>query len=220
MDPPRIFQRALQLGLRIVAITDHNAVDNLPAFLKDIPSELWVIPGIEVQTREEIHLLALFETLETAMAFGDVLVKYLPDRPNVPSIFGEQIILNRQGEKQEENPRLLLTSVTLGIDEVLECIATFDAIGYPAHVDRNAFSIRSQLGFIPPGLPLPTVEVSYRFKGKMDEEISPGYQVIQSSDAHQISELGRGCSLFQMEKMAWEELKAAFCLRDGRCIKV
>lgn len=220
MDPPRIFQRALELGLNMLAITDHNTVKNLPAFLRDVPPDLWVIPGVELQTREEIHLLILFDGLDTAMDFGQEMAGYLPEQPNIPAIFGEQILLDRQGIAVGAHHSMLLTSVNLNLTDVLQRIKSYETLCYPAHVDRKAYSILSQLGFLPSELPLPTVEISYRINADEAERLFPGVQWVQSSDAHQISELGRGCSLFQLEEKSWEELKAAFFCREGRSIRV
>lgn len=220
MNPPKIFRRALDLGLDILAITDHNAVDNLPAFLTDVPSELWVIPGIEIQTLEDAHLILLFGSLEAAMDFGHELKAHMPNLMNVPDYFGEQVVLDRQGVRRGTNKDLLLTAVGLRLSEIIRQAATYDALCYPAHVDRKAFSIQSQLGFIPPELPLPTIEISYAISREEAATKFPGYQWIQASDAHRISEIGRGCSLFKIEEKTWDELKSAFYQRDDRYIEV
>lgn len=220
MDPPRVFARALELGLDIMAITDHNAVANLPAFCADAPRGLWVVPGVEFQTREEIHLVCLFGELAAAMDFGDTIRKHLPDLANSERIFGEQTVVTQQGRTVGVEPRMLLNSTDLGVDEVYPLVASYGGLCYPAHVDRNSYSIRSQLGFIPPNLPVPTVEISYRTEGAVGREQFPGYQLVQSSDAHCLAEMGRGCAVLQLEAAVWEELAAAFFRRQGREIQV
>ena len=204
----------------VLAITDHNTVANLPSFCTDVPRGLWVVPGVELQTREEIHLVCLFASLEAAMDFGDELRKHLPDLPNRERLFGEQTIVTRQGKTIGVEPRMLLNSTDLGVDEVYPLVASFQGLCYPAHVDRNSYSIRSQLGFVPPNLPVPTLEISYRTDGTLGQEQFPGYQLVQASDAHCLAELGRGCAALLLEAPVWDELVAAFFRREGREIQV
>jgi PHP family Zn ribbon phosphoesterase len=220
MDPPMIFNHAAQLGVSVIAITDHNCAENLPAFMTEVPDDLWVIPGIELQTREEIHLVCLFSSLDGALAFADYVRRHLPKQLNAPQVFGEQSILNRKGEEIGQEEQLLLTSVDFGLEQAFDAVCSFQGLCYPAHVDRRAYSLVSQLGFLPPQLPVPTVEISYRTTGEEGKSCYGGYQLIQSSDAHALAEMGRGCSILRMEELTWTELKAAFYHEDGRHIQV
>ena len=220
MDPPRIFNQAMQLGIKVIAITDHNCARNLPAFIAEVPDGLWVIPGVELQTREEIHLVCLFSSLDGAMSFADYVKDHLPKQMNTPQVFGEQTLLNRNGEEIGEEERLLLTSVDFGLEQAFDTVNSFQGLCYPAHVDRRSYSLVSQLGFLPPQLPVPTVEISYRITGEEGRRCYQSYQLIQSSDAHALAEMGRGCSILRMEEPTWDELKAAFYHEEGRCIHV
>ncbi|MFN2305259.1 MAG: PHP domain-containing protein, partial [Anaerolineales bacterium] len=65
MIPPLIVQTALENGINLIAITDHNASENVDAVMKAAQGlDLTVLPGMELQTEEEVHSLCLFDTLD------------------------------------------------------------------------------------------------------------------------------------------------------------
>ena len=216
MIPELIFAAALQKGLRVLAITDHNSTRNLPAFLKNRPPELWVIPGMEVQTKEEIHLVCLFPSLEPAMAWGEMVRRLLPSVGNDQGYFGNQIILDETGEPVGEEERLLLNSINLSLTETVTRVRSLGGIIYPAHIDRPAFSITSQIGFLPPEPVFKVLEISPR---SVLEKIKPqyaGYVLIRSSDAHYLNQIGIKTSTLKMADLQWEELLLAFNHREKR----
>lgn len=221
MDPPRIFAHAEELGLSVIAVTDHNCTANLPAFLEDPPQSLWIIPGMELQTKEEVHLVCLFPTLEEAMACGADVDRRLPNLSDLTlKSHGEQTVLDRSGKTLGEVGKSLFSSIDLGLSESFALIRSYNGICYPAHVDRPSFGIIGQLGFIPPDLPIETVEISYRMDGSAGKTRYPKYQCIQSSDAHQLIDMGRGCSLLRLVEPTWSELRMALERRNGRGIEV
>jgi len=92
MIPPLIVDKALELGIQIIAITDHNASANVEAVMQAAQgTNLTVIPGMELQTNEEIHSLCLFETLEKLNKFQQVVDQTLPDFPNNVEFFWRAI---------------------------------------------------------------------------------------------------------------------------------
>lgn len=221
MDPPHIFRHAIELGIEVIAITDHNSTANLPAFMSDPPKGLWVIPGMELQTKEEVHLLCLFPTLAAAMDFGQTVDRHLPDLAGrLHQAFGEQTKVNRFGEKVGEEQKLLLVSTDFSLSEAFAQVAFFHGITYPAHADRPAFGILGQLGFIPSDLPVKTVEISAHLNCTAGRGLFPGFQLVQSSDAHRLAEMGRGCSMLRMARPCWEEFMAAVSGGNGRAIEI
>ena len=67
MKPQAVVDRAMTVGLDMIAICDHNSAENLAAFIEAGKKEgLAVLPGMEVASREEgipllISLLPSFE---------------------------------------------------------------------------------------------------------------------------------------------------------------
>jgi len=64
MTPPKIIRKAREKGLQIIAITDHNSAENIPAFNALKYEDIKVFAGMEITTSEEVHVLALFEDYE------------------------------------------------------------------------------------------------------------------------------------------------------------
>jgi PHP family Zn ribbon phosphoesterase len=210
MRPENIWRQAKKLGIKILGITDHNSTANLPAFLHSAPPGLWVIPGMEVQTKEEIHMICLFPELEQAMEWGRVVRQHLPPVKNRPDYFGPQQILSVAGEIVGEEPLLLLNSISLSLEETIQAVHRLGGVIYPAHIDRPSFSIISQLGFLPPNLELKLVEISGRADRKQWAAKLPGYNFIRASDAHFLSAVGSDSSILKLAALCWEELLYTF----------
>lgn len=196
MTPRNILERAISHKLDAIAITDHNSTGNVRSVVEAAKgSNLLVIPGVEVQTREEVHVLGLFEDVTDAESFGAELRAYLPDVKNRKDYFGSQILVDPNGGKIGEEERMLLNSTRLGVEDAFALIAEFRGLGICAHVDRTSYSIVGQLGFIPPDLSVAAVEVSHRISIReaiKEYAFLSDYPVISSSDAHRLSEIGKG----------------------------
>jgi PHP family Zn ribbon phosphoesterase len=188
MTPNNIVNMAYIKQLGAIAVTDHNSAKNLPAVAEVAKARgLVLVPGLEVQTREEVHLLCYFGELEDALRFGDVLYAYLPGLPASPDVFGEQRILNENDEIIGTEPRLLIQSLDLSIEQVAALTREYGGLVVPAHVNKSANSIFCNLGFIPPGLDFPALEV-YRKAPLPDADLS-GYRLIHASDAHCLAQI-------------------------------
>ena len=121
MIPPLIVQKALEKNIDLIAITDHNASANVRAVQKAAEgTQLTVLPGMEVQSREDVHLLALFEDLDALEAWQEQVDNSLPDLPNQPGFLGEQFVVDETGDFLRSETRLLLTSTGFSIDEIFE----------------------------------------------------------------------------------------------------
>jgi PHP family Zn ribbon phosphoesterase len=161
MIPPLIVRRAQELGLGMIAIVDHNCAANAQAVIEAAKGTgIAVLPGMEVQTREEVHLLCLFDTLEQAEAWQETVWSALPDQRNREAYFGAQYVVDATGDHLYTEDRLLSASASLSVEQVVAGANALGGICLPAHVDRPSFSILSNLGFIPPGLPIAGIELS------------------------------------------------------------
>ena len=129
MIPPLIVQEALQLGLNIIAITDHNATANITSVMEAArDTGLVVLPGMELQTREEVHLLCLFDTLDQAAEWQTKVDTVLPDTPNNVEFFGEQFVVDACGEFIRRENRLLINSAAIGLENAADLVKSLGGL--------------------------------------------------------------------------------------------
>jgi predicted metal-dependent phosphoesterase TrpH len=185
MTPCNIANMAYLKGLDAIAVTDHNACDNVAAVIEAAADRLIVIPGMELTTEEEVHLLAYFRTLPDILSFSAALGKRLPDTPNSPEFFGHQWILDAEDNVVGERPDLLIGAADLSLEEAVALIRAHSGTAVPAHVDRESFSVLSQLGFMPRHLPFSAIEVS---RGGLNP-LGDQWRVLRSSDAHRLGDI-------------------------------
>ena len=151
MTPRNIVRHAQAAGVDIVAITDHNAGDNVAATMRAAAgTPITVLPGMEVQTREEVHLLALFEKMRDFMKWCAFIERHRSTLRNDEKKLGAQFVVDEEDELIRTEESMLLASTDLSVDEVTAGVAAIGGMTIAAHVDRPSFSILSQLGFIPP----------------------------------------------------------------------
>lgn len=193
MFPEFIIEQAIDLGLELIAVTDHNSAENVEAMINMAAgTDLIILPGMELQTREEVHLVCLFDTLEQVMAWQAEVYEHLPDLENKEDTFGVQVILDAEGEPVGYNERLLLTSTSFSVEQVVARMQTLGGLCIPAHVDRPAYSLIANLGFIPPDLPVHGVEISPLVDVKQARAKFPqlkDYSLVASSDAHRLDDM-------------------------------
>ncbi len=225
MIPPLIVQQALEQNIDLIAITDHNASANVAAVQKAAEgTELTVLPGMEVQSREDVHLLTLFEDLEQLKAWQAEVDRSLPDQENNPGFFGEQFIVDETGDFVRTEPRLLLTSVSLSIDEIFEQVNALGGMAIPAHVERTSYGLLPTLGLISEKWNLPALEISRHTLPEKAVKTFPAlqkYPLIQNGDVHRLNEF-IGTTLFNIESPTLMEIEMALKRIDGRemCIKL
>lgn len=193
MTPNNIVQMAKLKGLDAIAITDHNSTKNLNSFIKVANAhDMICIPGVEITTKEEVHLLGLFKNLNTVLKFQDILDDTLPRIKNKTKLFGHQYIYDENDNIVGEYNHLLLNAINLPLKETIDEIKKLDGIPIPAHIDRNSFSILSNLGFISPELDLRVIEISKNCRYNDLLAMYPylkKYKKIQTSDAHCLGEI-------------------------------
>jgi hypothetical protein len=222
MMPEFILERAQQLGLGLIAVTDHNSAENAAAMLAAAEETgVTVLPGIEVQTREEVHLLCLFDTLEQVTRWQGEVYAHLPPLKNKEDVFGVQVVLSAEGDLSY-NERLLLTSTSFSVEEVVQRVRDLNGLCIPAHVDRPAYSIIANLGFIPPDLGLVGVEISHLVGLKEARTRFPQlkrYSLVASSDAHRLQDMASRTTL-KMTEATVTELSLALAGEEGRTVWV
>ena len=219
-SPERIILKAAEERLDIVALSDHNSTLNLPAFKKAAHGKVIPFFGIEVQTISETHILAVFDKLDAAMSFGEVIYQNLPEIDNNPDYFGDQVVVDEHENIIKFEERLLLQSVNMDVEEVSNKAHSLGALVFPAHIDTDSFSILSQLGYIPDELSIDGVEISGNIaldeaKQKYPEYLKR-YPAIRNSDSHYIKDIGSAFTFFDMKEPSIVEMKKALLGEEGR----
>jgi PHP family Zn ribbon phosphoesterase len=219
LSPREIVERAKAESLDIIAVTDHNTAKNVRVVMGLAERRgLKVIPGMEVQTREEIHLLALFPDWPSLAAWDEEVRRHLPDVRNDPEVFGDQPIVDEEGNILEFEERLLLNSIDLPLEEVKRRVEGHGGMTIPSHFDKGSFSLISQLGLIPEDMELEVLEVSRKTHFPSMGNVSPGIPRIVSSDAHRLEDIGDARTIFLLAEATLGELRLAFRGQEGRKI--
>ena len=185
MTPANICGMAHIKGLQAIAVTDHNTARNLP-YVKEAADfyGLILLPGIEVTTREEVHLLGYFRTVDAAVECGEVFSSHLPPMKNKPSFFGNQLVMNTDDEVVAIEDRMLIGATDLDLLECANIIRSHGGIAVPAHINRGSNGLLVNLGMMPAEPDFPVVEVARSLP--VDAHTVQGCLQLYSSDAHQL----------------------------------
>lgn len=188
MTPANIAGMAAVKGLDVIALTDHNSCRNCPAAMYHGEKQgVTVIPGMELTTREEVHVICLFPALENALAFDSLVYEKLIPIPNREDIFGKQQIMDQEDRLIGTVEHLLINAISISFDDVFPLAASYGGIAYPAHVDKSSNSLLSNLGFVPPDSSFACAEF-HDFKNlhriKKEHPYFEGCRVVCCSDAH------------------------------------
>ncbi len=188
MTPANIAGMASLNGLQIVALTDHNSSKNCPAFFAQAKKNgLIPIPGMELTTGEDIHVVCLFRTLEDAMEFDRIVEEHRVKIPNEADIFGHQYIMDENDEIAGEEQYLLLNATDLFLEDAYALVSKLDGACYPAHIDRTANGVIAMLGTFPEEPHFTAYELN---DAESEAEYREKYPIINgliktvSSDAH------------------------------------
>ncbi len=187
MTPGNIAGMARLKGLDLIAVTDHNTAQQLPA-VEAACREMGVnlLPGLELNTREEVHLLAYFRTVSDATAFSDRIYPLLPDIPNMPDFFGRQVIMDQEDREIGLEPKLLISALDMDLDALTREIRAFHGLPVPAHINRGGNGILNALGFLPPGGDFAALEVAQGLPCPGDYS---KWKILNSSDAHRLEDI-------------------------------
>ncbi len=220
MTPAAIVEQAIRRRMSIIAVTDHNAADNIAAVQEAAGDALWVVPGLELTTAEEVHVLGLFPTPADAAVVAATVQAGLPPCRENPRGFGRQSILNAAGEEIGVADRLLGAASELALGDAVALIARHGGLVIAAHINRPSFSVLSQLGFFPVDIRFDAAEISAAGVARGEHECEPyaafGLPLVSSSDSHQLDVLGRGFVVCEMAELSFAELARAIRGQEGR----
>ena len=188
MTPCNIAGMAYVKHLDCIALTDHNAAENLPAAaLAAREMGVCLLPGIEVTSSEEVHILCYFPAVDPAVDFGRMIYDHLPPLPNNKRIFGNQMILGPEDEAQGELSKLLIQATDLSIVEIESRCTEAGGICVAAHINRSSNSLLGNLGFLPEKPVFSALEV---YRGAPAPWVDTGnYKILYASDAHRLGDM-------------------------------
>lgn len=219
MRPLAIARRAKEQELDVIGICDHNSTMNVGAVRQACePEGVAVIGGIEICSEEEVHVLGLFDEEESVGEMQRLMDENLKDE-NSPDLFGEQFLCGQHDAVIGREVRLLIGATRLSVEDVVDWIHRLGGLAVASHVDRDRFSMISQLGFVPEELPVDALEVSAQRSVTEARDQLPeirGYPLLRFSDAHRLSELGMVSTTFTGTSPCVEELRKALLGEDGR----
>jgi 3',5'-nucleoside bisphosphate phosphatase len=223
MIPPLIVQEALARGINLIAVTDHNTTVNVVAVQKAATGTgLTVLPGMELQTREEVHLLCLFDTLDQMAAWQEFVEARMPPLENNIDYFGEQFVVDETGEFIRREKQLLLTSANISLSAAVAEVNRLEGLAIPAHVNRSSFSLIANLGFVPLDISFAALEISRHITPNEACQKFPQlrqYPLIQNGDVHYLHEF-LGSTHFQLAAPTITEMKRAFLKEKGRSVNI
>ena len=213
MSPQLILEQAVQKELNLISITDHNTVwHSILASKLSEDMSIQVIPGVELTSREEVHLLAYFPNIEALLKMGKEIDNYLPGKKNNSRVFGNQLYYDLNSEITGIDDTLRQVALNIGLDKLVDFVHSIEGIAVPAHIDKDRFSLLSQLGFLDQEADYDAVEAS-KFKWRKEKfqlgNIWSGFPVIAGSDSHGVEDIG----LFFMEDNQ-DEIKNFISLKD------
>ena len=194
MTPNNIVNMAAISGLDTIAVSDHNTVGNVRSAIEAGKTcGVNVIPGMEVETSEEVHILTLYPSIEIAEDVAKEVYKKLPDIKNRADIFGEQIYMDKEDNIIGYEEKLLISPTTLALEDLFDLVKSAGGLFIPAHVDRHSYSVLTNLGFIPDDLDIQHIEIS---KSTTDVEAYLNarsdlkkYNIFRNSDAHYLGDI-------------------------------
>lgn len=222
MLPEALIRTAMEKGIDVIAITDHNTCGNVAAFVeKGLEMGLTVVPGMELQTLEEIHLVCLFDRVGQAMDFEKALAPRYTTMKNKPQIMGEQWLVDKEGKRLGQEERFLLDSTNISVDEAVAMVHAFGGICIAAHADRPAFSVGAVFGTIPEDIPFDGIELTCnlpRNPALTDKIKGIGYTYVTASDAHFLENIRDIHCAAYLDHWSVHELALAMKGLEGRKI--
>ncbi len=219
MSPAAIVHRAIEQGLHIIAITDHNMIEN-GIYTREIGQKegILVLFGMELQTMEEIHLLLLFGNYEEARIFQEETYRRLPDVKNQPDYFGDQVVVDGNDTIIRFEERLLLNSVQISLEEAVSRAKELGGLVIPSHIDSPTYSIIGQLGYVPDNIPFDALEIQNRERlpDLLPFILPKQIPLVSFSDAHYLKDVGKRRTVLNLDRAEFAEIGTALMrLRNG-----
>lgn len=219
MRPTAIVKKAKKKGLDVIGICDHNSIGNVAAVRRAGKREgMAVIGGLEICSREEVHMLGLFDEEESLRNMQQVINENLQGK-NEPDYFGQQHLCNEQDVIVGEEDKMLIGATELSVEEIVDSIHRFGGLAIGSHVDRECFSLLSQLGVVPEGLQVDALEISSNLSVPQARDCLPqisNYPLVSFSDSHQLEWIGGVFTAFKGSSASVAELRKALIGEGGR----
>jgi hypothetical protein len=224
MTPPAIVARALETGLAMIAVCDHNTGGNVGAVKRAAGTRLAVIAGVELTSVEECHILGLFPGTAGAERAGAEATALLPGADDAyASLFGEQLLLDAAGARVGVEPAALAAATTLSVERVVDLVHRHDGVAIAAHIDRRSFGVVGQLGLFPRDAGFDGLELSRHVRPddpELERHAGLGLPMLHSSDSHFLHEIGAARTALRVAAPTFDELLLALRGADGRSLSV
>lgn len=222
MTPGNIVGMSALKGLDVIALTDHNSCKNCPAVLKLADQyEIIAIPGMELTTMEEVHVLCLFAELADAIRFSEYVSSKLMKIPNDVNAFGKQEICDEEDRVIGTEPYLLINATEISFDDLGRLMKEYHGVYIPAHLDKNSNSLLSNLGFISPDADFLAAELADMNRLEELKERNPYLEncnIITDSDAHDLGKINEAVHFLSCESRSREDIiKALITRENGFC---
>jgi len=223
MSPARILGEAKRKEIGIIGITDHNSLKQVDVVEEMAARQgIFVLGGVEVTTREEIHCLAFFSSRRERTEFQRYIDDHQPFVKNREELFGYQVVVDESDHILFHEEKLLLTALSGSIHDIEREVHRLGGIFIPAHIDKAVNSIFSQLGFIPETLQFEALEISCfttDVKAREKFGISDNIALVKNSDAHYQGDIGKGLTDIMLAECSFDEIKLALSGRGGRGVR-
>ena len=209
MTPNNIVNMAALKGLDAIAITDHNCGHNAKAAIEAAEElNITVIPGMEIETAEEIHMVALFGDINAMEEMQSIVLSHLPPIKNKPALFGEQIIMDKHDNIVDFKEQFLITACSMDIYEVTKKVRSLGGVIFPAHIDKSSYSVLSNLGAIPNELRFSAVEIKKKPipENLVNDGISSKYNILHNSDAHYLWDISEKENFIECKSSKIEDI--------------
>lgn len=208
MTPANIVNMAKLLELDVIAVTDHSSCKNCPAVYSYAKkNNIIAIPGMELCTLEEVHVLCFFSELDNAMSFDNYVYERLIKVHNKEDIFGRQEIYNDEDCKTGDEPYLLINATDISFGELDKLMREYEGVYVPAHIDKGSNSLLSNLGFVPPDAQFVCAEIKDMNKADalcMMHPYLSQCRIITNSDAHSLDRMNEADNFLEVEERSRE----------------
>jgi 3',5'-nucleoside bisphosphate phosphatase len=219
MYPQALVERALAAGIDVLAVCDHNSSENVPYVINAAHGKnIKILPGMEITTSEEVHFIALFDSMQDLARLQEIIYQHL-DGKNDEDLFGVQAIVNENGEVEGISDKLLIGATDLPLNDLINHVHEQNGLAIASHIDRESFSVLSQLGFIDKSIHFDALEISALTgiqQGRINYPELSDFSFITSSDAHFLKDIGTSQTKIMLEEPTIKEFKMAFDGKDGR----
>ncbi|MGO8705879.1 MAG: PHP domain-containing protein [Candidatus Brocadiia bacterium] len=209
MTPPAIVAAAVECGLAMIAVCDHNSAGNAAATQQAAGNLLAVIAGMEIMSSEEAHVVGLFPDAPSACAAGAEVAATLPDLKSRKQRPGriEQRLMDSAGRVIGTEPKMLAAASRFTLSETVQLIHRHGGLAVAAHLNRPSFSVISQLGLFPEDAGFDAVEI---FESPMfppvPKPVTYGLPALRSSDSHDLVQIGSVWTALEMRRPVFDEL--------------